>query len=306
LYDTTTAYVIAERIDRTEAAVWVRARTLGLDKREEVTAWSEQELATLRRCYATEPPARLAERLGRTTSSIYWQAQRLGLSSHKALVSQSVVDGYFDAVTTAEQAYILGLLAADGCVSDACVVTFGLQAKDVELVRFVRDKLAPMAKLSVAAKTGFTSFRITSRPMASALKYWSIVPRKSCVIQWPTALGSLLRPFLLGYFDGDGCAYIFRHGRRIYPGWSVCSGSLEFLVQMKDYIHESTGIVLEKIHKRPRVALYQVATTGKGAYLLDQWLHQDGLGLKRKRLPDHVVERYRATAPRIADVVAPG
>lgn len=290
LYGSATAAEIAARLDRTEDAVWLRAaRTLGLDKRDEVTPWTDAELAELRRCYSAEEPQQIAARLGRTVSAVYQQARCMELISGKYRIVDATIHDYFSAVTTAEQAYVLGLLAADGNVSSAHPrVIFGLQAKDVPLVEWVRDRLNPEANLSIASRDGFAVLQVTSRQMVSDLAHYGIVPCKSRVLAWPSDLDTLLRPFLLGYFDGDGSAYMHR-GR---PGWTVCSGSEQFLIDMKDYVRQSTGVVMEKIHHRPASSLYQVATTGRNAYLVNEWLHQDGLGLARKNFAEEVVARY--------------
>jgi len=292
LYGTLDAAALGARIDRTADAIWLRARHLGLEKRpEDAIPWTEADLAELHRCYATEPPQQLAKRLGRTPSAVYQQARHTGLDSHKTLVTQSAVTDYFDRISTAKQAYVLGLLAADGNVTDDGRIAFGLQAKDAHLVAFVRDQLFPKAGLSTSSRDGFVFFQCTSRPMAAALAQWGVVPRKSRIVPWPSGLGGLRRPFLLGYFDGDGSAYLVRNR---YPGWTVCSGSRQFLVDMKEYILQSTDVMLEKIHHRPGTNLYQVVTTGNGAYLVDQWLRRDlpGLGLARKCIPPSILARY--------------
>jgi hypothetical protein len=290
--------MIAEQIGRTENAVWLRAKTLGVDKRPEVTPWSAAELAELRRCYGIEPPVDIAVRFGRTPSSAYQQARVLGLLTRKTLIGQSAVADYFDRIDSAEKAYVLGLIAADGNVYKGRVY-FGLQARDEGLVAWVRDRLFPDAVIHVARKDGFRSFAMTCHRMAAGLAQWGIVPRKSRILEWPVALpNSMLRPFLLGYFDGDGSAFVIRKHDRFYPGWNVSSGSPEFLMQMKEYIRESTGVVLQKIQRREAASLYQVSKTGRGAYIIDQWLHEDyGLGLARKRIPENIMARYDEPPP---------
>jgi len=298
--------MIAERVGRTENAVWLRAKKLGLDKRPEVTPWSDAELAELRRCYDTEPPADIAARLRRTPSSVYQQARVLGLLTRKTLIGQSAVADYFDRIDTAEKAYVLGLIAADGNVYKGRV-QFGLQAEDADLVAWVRDRIFPDAVIYVARKDGFRSFAMTSHKMAAGLTQWGIVPRKSRILDWPVALpNSMMRPFLLGYFDGDGSMFVIHKRGRLYPGWNISSGSPEFLIQAKEYIRKSTGVVLQKIQRRKAASLYQVSKTGRGAYVLDQWLHEDhGLGLARKRVPGHVVAHYEEPPPPLAaDVLA--
>lgn len=292
LYPTHPAYEVAARLGRSTDAVWKRVPVLGLEKRHVPDPWTEDELADLRRSYATQSAPVIAARLGRTASAVRQQAAVLGLNGWKVRIGLAVAHHYFDVIDSAEKAYILGLLAADGNVSDVDRIQLGLQAKDEHLVRTVRGVLSPRSKLAVSAN-GFVAFNFTSHPMAAALARWSIVPRKSRIIAWPARLGGLQRPFLLGYFDGDGSSFTTRNGRGSeYPGWTVCSGSQQFLVDMKAYIHQATGIVLEKIHHRPRSNMYQVATTGRGAYVVDVWLHQYGFGLERKRPPARVIARY--------------
>lgn len=281
-------------INRTENAVWDRARLLGADKRDVPPPWTDAELQEVRRCYASEAPASIARRLGRTTSAVSQQAAVLGLLSRKALTIQAVNHEYFASVTTAEQAYIIGLLAADGNIaSEHPRVTFGQQAKDACLVELIRDRLSPLAGLS-RTPDGYTSVQVTSRQMAADLARFGIVPRKSRVLRWPTCLNELQRPFLLGYFDGDGSMFVpHRHDGQRYPGWTVCSGSEPFLIALKAYILLSAGVELQKIQHRKGADLWQVAVTGKGAYVLDEWLHQDGLGLARKRPPAWAVSQYQ-------------
>ena len=150
--------------------------------------------------------------------------------------------------------------------------------------------------------------QVTSRQMVSDLARYGIVPRKSRMLMWPPHLGELQRPFLTGYFDGDGSMYLprDRHGRE-RPGWTVCSGSERFLVDMKDYIRAVTGVELQKIQHRPGADLWQVSVTGHGAAVLDEFLHRDGVGLERKRFPLRVVARYGVSGePVRAPACAPG
>ena len=294
LYDQTPAAEIAARLNRTTDSIWIRARSLGLAKAPEQTPWTAAELDDLRRNYASEQPEQIARRLGRTASAIYQQARVLGLVSAKTTITQSTVHDYFAKVTTPEQAYIVGLLAADGNVGGGHPrIIFGLQAKDAAHVRWVRDRLSPGANLSVNAD-GFASLQVTSRQMVADLARYGVVPRKSRIMTWPHHLGDLQRPYLLGYFDGDGSMYLprDRHGTR-RPGWNVCSGTEQFLIDMRAYILAVVGVRLQRIQHRIGANLWQVSVTGAGAVILDEWLHQDGLGLARKRLPADVVARYR-------------
>jgi hypothetical protein len=298
MYSTMSAFAVGRRLGRSETAVWARARTLGLAKRTELhTPWTDEELALLSELYSEMPATEVAQRLRRTASAVTQQAKVLGLVSNKTLINQSVTRDYFRRIDTAEKAYILGLLAADGNVSDKGRISLGLQDKDSDLLRFVRDRLSPRHVITVVEHRKFSSFGFTSHDMATDLAKWGIVPRKSRTISWPTALGEFQRPFLLGYFDGDGSASLLRaaHGG-IYPTWSVCSGSRALIEGLKEYVREATAVDVGKIRVRPNADLFEVGTSGSGAFVVDEWLHTDGLGLERKRFPAEVLQRYQGAA----------
>jgi hypothetical protein len=273
---------IGTMIGRTRVAVTAHAALMGLSQREEIAGVN---VATLDRLRQEHDVAVIPARPVLASPVIPGQG-----ISRKTLIALSTVHGYFSDVVSVEQAYILGLLAADGNIASGHPrVVFGLKAEDAHLVEWVRDRLNPRASI-YRAKEGFAKVQVTSRQMVSDLAQFGIVPRKSRTLQWPANLGPLLPFFLLGYYDGDGTAYLIRDR---YPGWSACSGSREFLADMKDYIREMTGVELEKIHHRPNSSLWQVTTTSRGAFILDQWLHMDGLGLARKRPPERVLTQYR-------------
>jgi hypothetical protein len=280
---------IGKLLGRSQAAVSHRAvMKMGLSKEDASRLIARTKLEELRQQQwaAAIPtvPVLIPQRIPATT--------RTGRPiSRKTLIAKSTVHDYFSDVVSTEQAYILGLLAADGNVaSKHPCVTFGLQAKDAHLVEWVRDRLNPRATVYRTAK-GFARIQVTSGQMVCDLAPFGIVPRKSRTLSWPHHLGPLLPFFLLGYFDGDGTSYLIRDK---YPGWSACSGSRQFLEDMKSYILTMTGVTLEKIHHRPNSSLWQVATTSLGAFVLDEWLHQGSLGLIRKRFPERVVARYRS------------
>lgn len=284
---------VGRLIGRSEPAIWHRAKALGLDKRRERhDSWAEAELDEVRRYYSIECPSVIAKRLGRTTSAVSQQAAVLGVVSNKALIAAATVHGYFSEITTAEQAYILGLMAADGNISEPHPrIIFGLQASDAHLVEWVRDRLNPKASI-YRTRDGFAKIQITSSRMVSDLARYGVVPRKSLTLQWPSGLGPLLRPYLTGHFDGDGWIYTIRGD---CPGWGTGSGSRQFLADMKEYILAETGVAMWKIQKRRGAELYQMAKTGSSALVLDEWLHLDGYGLARKRFPVWMRHGYYAS-----------
>ncbi len=205
---------------------------------------------------------------------------------------------YFREVRIPTQAYVLGLLASDGyIVSGRFVVGLQVAAKDRCLVEFVRDQLAPgfsiRERTSTARQIGDVVIRggdhalieFTSTTMVADLASHGVVPKKSLVMEWPRLSEELLAPFLLGYFDGDGCVskVTRRHpyGTYVYPSWSVLSGSRSIIDGAAAVVQAFLGIELTV---RSSGRLWKIGTSGRRALAIDAWLHECGLGLARKRL----------------------
>jgi len=87
---------------------------------------------------------------------------------------------YFSRLQSPRQAYVLGLLAADGNVFGPRVA-IELSAKDKQLTELVRDELAPGIKLRSRPRgsIGMVVFSVTSRQLASDLAYLGVTERKA-------------------------------------------------------------------------------------------------------------------------------
>jgi hypothetical protein len=132
----------------------------------------------------------------------------------------------FTLVARPLQAYILGLLAADGNVLGSVPrIRLEIAVKDAELLTLVRSELAPEHRIrfrerKTASNIHGTSkmcvLSFTSAAMAADLARFGIVPATSHKLRWPTAVPQdLARDFLLGYFDGDGhISYTIKSGHR--------------------------------------------------------------------------------------------
>jgi hypothetical protein len=115
-----------------------------------------------------------------------------------------------------------------------------------------------------------------------------ITPRKSLTLRWPTDLDEChARPFLLGYFDGDGYITWSRNGGYLYPRWGLI-GTRAFLEAAMDVVVAETGIRARNVRKEDGRQIHGLGITGRDAWTIDEWLHADGnLGLARKRLSAH-------------------
>lgn len=215
------------------------------------------------------------------------------LQPHHRWHRDAVRHDYFAQLTQSIQAYILGLLAADGNVLGSVPrISLEISVKDEDLLTLVRDELAPEHRIrfrerktasNVHGTSKMCGLTFTSAAMVADLARFGIVPAKSHILRWPTTLAQeWARDFLLGYFDGDGhVTYTFNGGHR-YAVWGLTSGTPDFLWDVIEVVRIHTGITLGGPYPKGGRG-YAARLTGLRALALDAWLHESGLGLARKR-----------------------
>ena len=195
---------------------------------------------------------------------------------------------YFALIDRPIKAYVLGVLAADGNVLPKHHrITLELSARDADLLEMVRDELVPGGAITTRHRGGY-DYQIlvfVSRNMVSDLELLGITSAKSRTIRWPEKLPpSFAREFILGYFDGDGFITYNERPNRRYPYLGFTSGSPDLLVSIADVIEQYTSIRAGGPWRRGISGTHIIRFSGNDAFIVDKWLHESGLGLKRKYL----------------------
>lgn len=294
-YGTMPVADIAVALGRSYSSTVGKARQLGIRTRT-ATAWTRAEDAYLRANYKAVRSRELADRLGRPHSSVRQRVRSLGLTNDE-VEAQKVRRGairhdYFSEVDSPIKAYVLGWMASDGYVTKN-EIRLGLNSKDAQIVRLVRDELAPLHELShrmtgLDNKSPQTLLSVSSPQMKGDLDRWGIVEAKSLIIRYPAGLPPQLdNSFILGYFDGNGTlrTYVANEGRQRYWRWQIVSGSRPLLREMQARIFANTGILTcGPRQQRKGVQAYALYTTCSNVAPVDAWLHADVPGLARKSL----------------------
>jgi hypothetical protein len=201
----------------------------------------------------------------------------------------SVEHSYFEAIDRPIKAYLLGLLAADGnVIASTPRVSLDLAVRDLKLVELFRNEVAPgvpIRRRPPRRRSGEQAvIAITSEQLVTDLARWGVIPRKTWSLDWPRHLPSnMRRPYLLGYFDGDGYITVAQRYRgRVYGRWGLC-GTKPFLEEAMAFISADADVLPRTPHPCPGV--YKLNIGGRDALSVDAWLHK-GLpfGLARKRL----------------------
>ena len=251
--------------------------------------WTDEHLAYLRQNYGSMPAKDIAANLGRSYQGVLTRANQLGLKARHRMGVNSLVKDYFKEIDTPMKAWLLGLLAADGCMSKAGQLTLGLHQKDLEIVEAARDELAPGARITFYATrtTPMARFSVSDPGLVADLASHGVVNAKTLITAWPADLpGEFVNSFVCGYYDGDGSL-----GTVPLPRWAVVSGNQEFLEVMQDKIHEHTEIwVPGPYEDRRHENAWSIVKSGKPVRALDEWIHRDVPGLARKRLAGLVLQ----------------
>lgn len=168
-----------------------------------------------------------------------WHLRKLVKIERHREIKRLTNQDYFEKIDTEEKAYFLGLLAADGCNSEEKNrIYLGLQMQDKYMVKnfakaLGKENLSYKKPRKFFAKkmkrfinsSGCVFFQIQDKKLSNDLANLGIVSRKSLILKFPTGKqvpDHLIRHFIRGYFDGDGCvSRRFNHG--------ACRWTIKFL-----------------------------------------------------------------------------
>lgn len=148
---------------------------------------------------------------------------------------------YFDNIDSCDKAYILGFIAADGCVRSK-EIKISLSAVDSEILERIKSAIGiknnirfSVNKTSYFSETNLCSLSFGTSEMIKSLKSLGFNNNKTVCFKTPDISEKFKIDFYRGFVDGDGSftKYISNDGYTRYC-FSLC-GTYEFLVEFKDY-----------------------------------------------------------------------
>lgn len=215
----------------------------------------------------------LAEYFGVTTRTIRNWKNALGVAiCHRPAYRKYFFnEKYFDNIDCEEKAYFLGLIMADGFVSDK---SLGIALKSED--GYILERLATTLgmdgyslgnKKNGAQKTIY----ICSKYLVNSLENHGVTKNKTFTLKFPKISEPYMRHFLRGYFDGDG--YI---GKRHF----------NVIISSDDFLSEFLSVYQKREGKLPYIQRmsnsYSVYFYKKDASFI-QWLYKDNsISLTRK------------------------
>jgi LAGLIDADG-like domain len=154
----------------------------------------------------------------------------------------------WEPIWTSGLAYLVGLIATDGCLSgDGRHID--ITSKDFQLLETVNDLLPHRRKIS-PKRNGHGQVAYFIQIGDVAMYRWllrlGLTPRKSKTIGRLNIPKELFADFFRGVFDGDGSAYCYRD-RRWMASTTVClsvaSASIEFIAFLRNELSTALDIM---------------------------------------------------------------
>ena len=193
---------------------------------------------------------------------------------------------FFNNINFEEQAYLLGFIFADGCVNEerhTLSININKQdqyiidlLKDISPEAYTREQKSYKSITTVRGRQvknhGSIRTNISSKILIEDLKKYGVIQNKTYTdMHLPIVSDDiLLKHFIRGYFDGDGCfTYSIRKPNpknreinyRISAHWTICCKTSSILLEMQKYF-TSFGIKTN-INYIKRDDMYNLTTSSR-------------------------------------------
>ena len=201
-------------LGRTENAIRAKCFELNLFKN---SPWTDDEINFIKDYYMEMKTSDMSKIINRTMSAIELKASRMGLKKYPYTCDYH----YFDDIDTEEKAYWLGFLTADGWINkskktNAGVTGVELQYRDIGHLKKFNKSISGNYQITDRWRTCSLSkykdkknhmccIRIFSSTMYNSLNKIGFSNNKSYDFHIPNLPCNLIKHYIRGYFDGDGC-----------------------------------------------------------------------------------------------------
>lgn len=233
--------------------------------------------------------------------------KEMNLKKRRDVVAESVVHNFFDKIDEEIKAYLLGFYYADGYLNKQRKrIKISINHNDIEIIELFKTFIAPMniigdyirsSKNKNQTYSHFKSIQIYSPHITETLTNYGMGNRKTYIPLKDLSFinDNMMRHFIRGYFDGDGCVYfqtakrkqtlkngIEKEYKNINYLWYMVSYTKEHLEILKKWLE--TNDIYPNIYTN-KANNYLLSVTKKDSFFkLRELLYQDAnFFLKRKK-----------------------
>lgn len=174
-------------------------------------------------------------------------------------IKYKVNEAFFDKWNP-KMAYVLGYWYADGSIYQSVRGSYinvtSVDKNTIDKMKRWLDSRHTIREARPIWSNGKTRYilRIGNKNLYKSLLKLGLYPNKSLSIQLPNIPNKFMGHFVRGYFDGDGCAYIYRKRgktqKQILGGFTTTftSGSKVFLDSLCQYLKSRLGLNRDKVY----------------------------------------------------------
>ena len=211
--------------------------------------------------------------------------------SETARKHQLTNENYFNVIDDEEKAYILGLLYADGSISNNGF-EISLMETDKELLEklsiIIYNKIVLYYRKAKKYRTEYDNickpqyrFEVTSSTMKNDLIKHGCMQAKTFKIRFPELTNeNIYRGFIRGYFDGDGCICVpTKHPDNVTV---TITSNTKFCDGLAEYVRNVVGVNMKSCIRYKDVSNTRL-TGGQQVRKFMNWLYDDAtIYMKRK------------------------
>lgn len=182
----------------------------------------------------------------------------------------------FSEVTIASS-YWAGFIAADGCIIDTTsrgskILKISLSSIDKGHIKKFVDFLNATNKI-IDEKNGMSTIKISSNIIVESLfRSFNIIPRKTFTLSPPEISVEMMRHFIRGYFDGDGCFTTCSNGIKKYLSWGLL-GTLSITSRFNEIICSENDLKPYGPYKLKNI--YRIQYGGEKAKKISDWMYKN-------------------------------
>lgn len=223
-----------------------------------------------------------------------------------------IIEDFFDVINTQEKAYVLGLLYADGYNdTNKNSVALGLKESDKEILVKITDLIQPTKPLQYInisyqpKRRGFENSQnqyrlaISNKHISQKLADLGCGKAKTHKLTFPTeeqVPSHLIRHFVRGYFDGDGC--ITGEKQKLFS----IVGTINFLIPLQEILIKELNFSKTKLSQRYKERDNNIRSLNycgiNQCIKFRDWLYKDAtIFMERKKkifdlcIPFEIIER---------------
>lgn len=210
-----------------------------------------------------QAPREIEENFGISSSTVRKVLKKLGIESrslseainlalsrgrdkNRNSINANIKFEFFEKLTP-ELAWFLGAVCSDGSIGfnygpNKITCSFSLASIDRDFVEKLGALvgLSPSKSMSSKYDKPIWTLRCSNEHFVNHLKGLGIHSNKSSTVTIPEAIPpKLVRHFIRGYFEGDGCVCVNQNGR---VRFSLSSKSRELIMGVAKVLHEQAGI----------------------------------------------------------------